>query len=222
MQTTQQYFYKSIKYVFSIVAVASLLVLILFTADVLLPVKIHNGLTIIALSSVNEIAILTGVTAFVFVGYKAVKILRMEQSSRPKIIKMLPTFIFWVFTIFLVTHFTAGEVRFDCEKFNHSAKLGGRAVEFNEQKYIINICGSGVNSGYLFGDGLETVQLSVTNEQGDTLVKRRYKVSWDAKPGHEPIAITMEGITYQDDEKQRRDIIRLPPTFLDQIEARFP
>ncbi|WP_146013400.1 hypothetical protein [Trinickia symbiotica] len=66
------------------------------------------------------------------------------------------------------------------------------------------------------------VKLTVTDEQGEVVAKRQYKVFWDGVPGHEPLAIGKNSITYQDDEEQANHTITIPPSFIDRIGARLP
>jgi hypothetical protein len=110
----------------------------------------------------------------------------------------------------------------DCQRYNYNNKLNGGVKNFDGKKYTINICGSGVNNSHFFGDSMDVVKLTIEDEQGDVLAERRYKVFWEAKPGHEPITIKKNGIIYQDDEKQQDYIITMPPTSLDWIRARVP
>ena len=72
----------------------------------------------------------------------------------------------------------------DCQRYNYNSKLNGGEKEFDGKKYTINICGSVTNNGRFFGDSFDAVDLTVTNEQGEVVAKRRYKVFWDGVPGH--------------------------------------
>jgi hypothetical protein len=110
----------------------------------------------------------------------------------------------------------------DCQQYNYNDKLNGGVKVFDNKKYAINICGSGVNNSGFFGNGMDVVQLTVTEEQGKVVAKRRYKVFWEARPGHEPITVGKNSITYQDDDSQKDYTITMPPTFLDWIHARIP
>ena len=110
----------------------------------------------------------------------------------------------------------------DCQRYNYNSKLNGGGKEFDGKKYTINICGSGTNNGRFFGDSFDAVDLTVTNEQGEVVAKRRYKVFWDGVPGHEPLTIGKNSITYQDDEEQTDHTITMPPSFVDWIRARLP
>jgi len=110
----------------------------------------------------------------------------------------------------------------DCERYNYNDMLNGGIKNFKDKKYTINICGSGVNKSHFFGNSMDAVQLTITDEQGKVLAKRRYKVFWDGKPGHEPITIGQDRITYQDDEKQQDYAITMPPTVIDRVRAMLP
>ncbi|MEB2558740.1 hypothetical protein [Burkholderia cenocepacia] len=110
----------------------------------------------------------------------------------------------------------------DCQRYNYNDKLNGGEKEIDGRKYTINICGSGVNDNHFFGDSMDVVQITVLDAGGEVLAKRRYKVFWGGQPGHEPLAIGTNGITYQDDEKQADYTIAVPPTTIDWIRARLP
>ena len=110
----------------------------------------------------------------------------------------------------------------DCQRYNYSDKLNGGVKEFDGKKFTIQICGSGANNSHFFGDSMDAVVLTVTNEQGEVLARRHYKVFWEGKPGHEPLTIEKNSITYQDDEEQADHTIAMPPTTIDWIRARLP
>ncbi|HFT8010366.1 TPA: hypothetical protein ACU9T0_006026 [Burkholderia cenocepacia] len=110
----------------------------------------------------------------------------------------------------------------DCQRYNYNDKLNGGVKEIGGRKYTINICGSGVNSSHFFGDSMDVVQLTISDERGVILAKRHYKVFWEGQPGHEPLTIGQDRITYQDDEKQADYTIAMPPTTIDWIRARLP
>ena len=103
-----------------------------------------------------------------------------------------------------------------------TTKLNGGVKEFDGKKYTINICGSGTNNSHFSGDSFDAVELTIANDQGDIVAKRRYKVFWDGVPGHEPLTIGKDSITYQDDEEQADHTITMPPTFLDRVRAKLP
>lgn len=109
----------------------------------------------------------------------------------------------------------------DCQSYNYNGKLNGGVKIFDNKKYNVNICGSGVNNSMFSGDSMDVVQLTITDERGSILAKRRYKVFWEGQPGHEPIIINKNSITYQDDDKQRDYTITMPPTLVDWMRARI-
>lgn len=108
----------------------------------------------------------------------------------------------------------------DCQRYNYNEKLNGGVKNIGGKKYTINICGSGVDNSHFFGDGMDTVQLTIIDEQGEILAKRRYKVFWEGQPGHEPIVIGKDSITYQDDQKQKDYTVAVPPKLMDWIRVR--
>jgi hypothetical protein len=110
----------------------------------------------------------------------------------------------------------------DCQRYDFNNSLNGGVKVINGRRYTINICGSGINDSYFFGDGMDSVQLQILNERGELLAERRYKVFWGGRPGHEPIVIGQDSITYQDDERQEGYTIDMPPTTVDWIKARLP
>lgn len=109
----------------------------------------------------------------------------------------------------------------DCQRYNYTEKLNGGVKEFQGKKYKINICGSGVNSSHIFGGSMDKVELTIFDEHGELLAKKHYKVFWDGQPGHAPLTIGKDSITYQDDEKQKDHTIIMPPSFIDWIQARI-
>ncbi len=110
----------------------------------------------------------------------------------------------------------------DCQHYNYNDRLNGGTKVIDGKTYTINICGSGTNNSHFFGDSMDSVQLTVLNEKGKILAKRHYKVFWDGRPGHEPLVIGRNSITYQDDEEQTDHVIDVPPTTLDWVKARLP
>lgn len=108
----------------------------------------------------------------------------------------------------------------DCQRYNYTEKLNGGVKEFQGKKYKINICGSGVNNSHIFGNSMDKVELTVLDEHGVLLAKRHYKVFWDGQPGHEPLNIRKDSITYQDDENQKDYKITMPPSLFEWIKAR--
>jgi hypothetical protein len=145
-------------------------------------------------------------------------------TMREYFYKMIPTVIVWLVIVFsvavLVDSHREGP---DCQNYNYNEKLNGGVKVFNGEKYTINLCGSGVNDSRFFGDGMDTVQLTVLDEQGSLLARRRYKVYWDAEPGHEPIVVEKDRLSYYDDEAgDGLRSVAMPPTWLDWIRARLP
>ncbi|RQS46062.1 hypothetical protein DID99_32630 [Burkholderia sp. Bp8986] len=110
----------------------------------------------------------------------------------------------------------------DCQHHNYNDKLNGGVKEFAGKKYTIDICGSGTNNNHFFGDGMDSVKLTISDSQGEILARRYYKVFWDGRPGHEQLMIGPDSITYQDDEKQKDYTIAMPPATIDWIRARLP
>ena len=110
----------------------------------------------------------------------------------------------------------------DCQRYNYSDKLNGGVKEFDGKKFTIKICGSGPGNSHLFGNSMDAVVLTITSEQGEVLARRRYKVFWEGQPGHEPLIIGKNSITYQDDAEQADHTIAMPPTTIDWIRARLP
>ncbi len=107
----------------------------------------------------------------------------------------------------------------NCKNYNYNDKLNGGVKEFNGKKYSINICGSGVSSNGFFGSSYDSVLLSITDDEGHLVAKRHYKVFWDGQPGHEPLAISSNSITYQDDKSETEHVISMPPTFFERMMA---
>ncbi|MET3134769.1 preprotein translocase subunit SecE [Oxalobacteraceae bacterium GrIS 1.11] len=223
MPTIRQYFYKSIKnFIFTIVSII-IFILLCVVVDWLLPSKIHSGLVIFSLSFINEIGIFIGFMICLFFGHKFFKVIKTEKLPKQEFMKMMPIIIIWLVIILLFANFIAGlDDGIDCKKFNYNEKLNGGVKEFNGKKYTVNICGSGVNNSHFFGDNMDKVQLTIHNDQGELLAKRHYKVFWDDKPGHEPLTVGKDSITYQDDEKQQDYSITIPPTLIDWIRAKVP
>lgn len=110
----------------------------------------------------------------------------------------------------------------DCKRYNYNSKLNGGAKIFDGKRYNIIICGSGPNNSHFFGDSMDTLELTVKSEQGELLAKRHYKVFWEGQPGHKPLVIGPNSITYQDDEEQAEHSIAMPPTTIDWLRARLP
>lgn len=109
----------------------------------------------------------------------------------------------------------------DCQRYNYNSVLNGGVKEFDEKKYIVNICGSGVDDRRFLGDKMDNVRLTISNDKGEVLAIRNYKIFWDGQPGHEPLVIEKNRIVYQDDKEQVDHSISMPPTILDRIRARL-
>ncbi len=109
----------------------------------------------------------------------------------------------------------------DCQRYNYNGILNGGVKVFDGKKYIVNICGSGVDDRRFLGDKMDNVRLTISNDKGEVLAKRNYKVFWDGQPGHEPLVIEKNRIIYQDDKEQVDHSISMPPTMLDRIRARL-
>ncbi|WP_269503311.1 hypothetical protein [Burkholderia sp. IMCC1007] len=222
MPSVQQYFYRSAKNILLIAASIVALVIACLVIDWFLPNSMHNGLTISSLYFINEISIATLTLSALFFGYRAYRVYKTEKSFRHELLKMVPATIFWLILAFCVTGLFTGSNSYNCTKHNYNQQLNGGIKEFQGKKYTINICGSGVNNNHFFGDSLDSVQLTVQDEQGRIQVKRNYKVFWDGRPGHEPLAIGANSITYQDDEKQIDHTIDMPPSLIEKVKARLP
>jgi len=109
----------------------------------------------------------------------------------------------------------------DCQKYNYTEKLNGGVKEFQSNKFTINLCGSGANSSHIFGDSMDKVELTILNDKGELLAKRRYNVFWDGQLGHAPLSIGSDRISYQDDDDQKDYTIVMPPNWFEWIRARI-
>ena len=223
MPTIRRYFYRSVKNIALIVATIIALIVAVFIIGWVSPFKEINNFLFYSLYFTKEIISNIAVLICAFWAWKAYKIYRTEASFGQELIKMSPTVIMWLVI------FGFGAVALDrlldntdCQNYNYNDKLNGGVKEFDGKQYTINICGSGVNRSHFFGDGMDRVQLTITDPQGQLLAKRRYKVLWDGQPGHEPITIDDDKITYQDDDPQESHTITMPPTFFDWLRARLP
>lgn len=163
----------------------------------------------------------------IFFGNKSYSFNTKGNDLRKEFPKMIPTIIFWLafsfFSTLLITNYLAANSRkFDCSKYDYTNELNGGIKEFQNQKYLIKICGSGTShGGILSDDAPDLAELTITNEQGELLVKRHYVIVWDGKPGHEPLVIGNDRITYQDDEEQEDHIIAMPPSLIDRLKAKY-
>jgi len=70
---------------------------------------------------------------------------------------MIPTIIFWlvlslVSPLLITNHLAANNCKFDCKKYDYTNELNSGFKEFQNQKYSIEICGSGMNHGGILAD----------------------------------------------------------------------
>ncbi|QXW45188.1 hypothetical protein [Pseudomonas amygdali] len=148
------------------------------------------------------------------------------QTSRTHVRKMyLRSFFFFIFMLTaLVIYSAAFNVldSTDCRSYNHTKELNGGTKNFDNKTFVISICGVGVNNSLFNGDGMERVRLTISDDQGELLARRYYRVFWDGQPGHEPLKVSDNSITYQDDREQKDHAITMPPTRLEWIRARLP
>jgi len=163
----------------------------------------------------------------IFFGNKAYSFNEKENNLRKEFPKMIPAIIFWLAfslasALLIISYLAANSRKFDCSRYDYTNELNGGIKEFQNQKYAIKICGSGTShGGILSDDAPDLAELTITNEQGELLVKRRYVIVWDGKPGHEPLAIGNGRITYQDDEEQEDHVIAMPPSLIDRLKAKY-
>lgn len=149
--------------------------------------------------------------------------LKRKKLSGKEFLKMIPTIAIWPLVLFLsATHIEKLFNHIDCKNYNYNNQLNGGSKEFNGKRYELNICGSGVNNSHFFGSTYDTVTLFITDEQGQLLAKRDFKVFWEGQPGHVPLKIGKESIIYQDDESQTEHAVTMPPGSLEWIRARIP
>lgn len=223
MPTIRQYFKKSIKYVFLIfISIIFLFSLCYFVAW-FFPSQAYNGFVVYALSYFKEIFLIFVLFFCCFIFFRFYAVLKKTNLSiRKELRNILPVAIFWVVLLFLVFFFLFNsDGDHDCGKYDYTQRLNGGVKEFDGKKYLVSICGSGLSDSLLFGDSMESVQLSISNEQGSVLARRHYKVFWGGKPGHEPLRVDGNQVVYQDDENQQEYAVSMPPTILDWILARF-
>lgn len=218
----RQYFYRSVKNFLLIVVSIVVLFIALAIIGWILPNKIYNGLVITSLYFYKEIGVAVVILIAIFLAYKAYLIHEKEESFGRELIKLTPAIIFWLVIVFCVANFFGGRQGYNCKKYDYTQQLNGGAKIFQGKRYMVSICGSGVNNSHYFGDSMEAVELTVKNDTGEIMAKRHYKVFWDGQPGHEPLVIGRNSITYQDDEKQKDYVINVPPTMVDWVKARIP
>jgi len=223
MSTIRNYFFGSLIFALKIGLIFLVCLLIFFVINWIVPISIYNGIVVQILGHVRLIFLVVVLFIVVSLLYELYRIGKTEKSLIKKLINMSPTILIWLFVVgFGLVYLNKLFDGVNCKSYNYNQNLNGGIKEFNGKKYMINICGSGVNNSHFFGDSMDTVQLSITDEQGQLLAKRRYKVFWEAQPGHEPLIIGKNSITYQDDGTQTKHTVAMPPTFLDWIRARLP
>jgi hypothetical protein len=224
MATMRQYLYKSVKNFFLLLASIIALILVCVFISRFFPYRFQSGLVLASLHFIKQIGFVFAFGIFILFAYKAFKVFRTAEFPGREFAKMTPAVIVWLVIIFLAAvaldSYRDGG---DCQNYNYNEKLNGGVKIFNGEKYTINLCGSGGNDSRFFGDGMDTVQLTVLDEQGALLARRRYKVYWDAEPGHEPIVVEKDRLSYYDDEAgDGLRSVAMPPTWLDWIRARLP
>lgn len=223
MPSARQYFYRSVKNILLIAAaILVAFVLALFLAWAL-PSDGPNVRIFFWYFYAKEIGIGISILVCLFFGYKAYLTWKTEKSVGREFLKMAPTIILWIGVVLYTANFFADRKDYDCQQYNYTDKLNGGIKEFQGKKYAVEICGSGINDRrFLGGDLMDAVELTITNEHGELVAKRRYKVFWDGRPGHEPLAIEANSITYQDDAEEVDHSITMPPTAFEWIRARIP
>ncbi len=222
MPSMLKYFYRLIINLFLIILAIITVILLIVAIGLIAPLKSYNGLIFSSLYFVKEIGIaITGLIIILF-GYKAFKIYQTEKSFGNELLKMSPSIIILLTLIAYAAMFL--EKSFDntnCQEYNYNKTLNGGIKEFEGKKYTVNICGSGVDNSHFFGDGMDKAKLTILNDQGEILAKRYYKIFWDGVPGHAPLTVGKDSITYQDDDKQQDHSITMPPTRIEWIRARI-
>lgn len=221
MPSVRQYFYRSLKNVLMIAGSIVALILACGVIDWFLPGSVHNGLVITILHFANEIGVGISFLVVSFFGYKAYLVKKTEKSFGRELLMMIPSIALWIIGALFVQYYFSSKGGYDCRKYNYSQQLNGGVKEFEGKRYAIKICGSGVNHNSFFGDSMDSVELTIANEQGELLAKRHYKIFWDGQPGHEPLILGQNSITYQDDEEEVAHTIAMPPTAVDWIRARL-
>lgn len=223
MPSARQYFYRSVKNIALIIFSITILVAIIVVSSWAFPPGILGPALFLSLLFAKEIGIAIAILVAVFFGYKAYLTWKTEKSVGREFLKMAPTIMLWIGVVLYTANFFADRKDYDCQQYNYTDKLNGGIKEFQGKKYAAKICGSGINDRRFFGgDLMDAVELSITNEHGELVAKRHYKVFWDGVPGHEPLNISPNSITYQDDAKQIDHSISMPPTAFEWIRARIP
>ncbi|WP_286868886.1 MULTISPECIES: hypothetical protein [unclassified Herbaspirillum] len=93
----------------------------------------------------------------IFFGNKASSFNTKGNGLRKEFPKMIPTIIFWlvlslVSPLLITDHLAANNSKLDCKKYDCTNELNGAIKEFQNQKYSIKICGSGINHGGILAD----------------------------------------------------------------------
>ena len=146
MLTMREYFYKSLKNLALILASIIVLILVWIVIDWFLPRRFHNGLVLASLYFAKETGLALVFGILVFFGYKAFRVVKTAESPSQEFIKMTPIVIIWLVVVFSVGTLIGGHGDgTDCRINNYNEKLNGGVKVFNGKKYIINICGSGVD-----------------------------------------------------------------------------
>jgi hypothetical protein len=223
MPTIRRYFVKSVKNFLLIIAAIVLLPLVWYVIMLVISLFVPDtDLLRDTVDHIKEVGIGLGIAILIFLGYKAFRVFKTEKHPGQEFIKMAPAVIVWAAAIFyLANTIAARQPNYNCQKHNYNEKLNGGIKEFNGKKYTINICGAGRSSNEFYN----STRLQVFNEQGELVAVRYYKVFWGGVPGHEPIKVHQDSITYHDDDYDayfKHGHITMPPTFIDWIRARVP
>ncbi|ONN65634.1 hypothetical protein [Herbaspirillum sp. VT-16-41] len=126
------------------------------------------------------------------------------------------------FLIFAIYLGLSGGHKVDCGRFDYTERLNGGSKEILGQQYIITICGSGTGNGGLYADDPPDVaEIKVLDRAGHVLVRRYLTIEWDNPLGHRALSIDHAGISYQDDADQKNYVISVPPSFAEQLKAKF-
>lgn len=225
MPTIRQYFKKSVKNVlFILVSILVSFLLALFIAWIW-PTTGPDLRMFFWIYYAQEIGLGIGVLTAIFFLQKAYRIYKTEKSLWKELLKMAPAAATWAIAFLYASTFLYKLLhQTDCQQYNYNDKLNGGMKEIAGKKYVVNICGAGINDSHFFGDGLDRVQLTVTDEQGSVLAKRYYKIIWGETLGHKPLVIDKNNIYYFDDANSYAEpgTIAMPPTIHDWIGARIP
>jgi hypothetical protein len=223
MPTIRQYFFWSVKNIVLLLLVSALLIASTFLLAWFFPNKSVNNALFSLLFFTKEIGFAFLVSFILFFVHKAYKVSCAEPSFFRELLKMMPAIAIWmVVGLFASNGLYELADETDCRQFNYNEKLNGGPKEVGGRMYAINICGSGTSNGRFLGGSMDTVQLTVSNEQGDVLVKRRYKIAWGSNAGHQPLVVENNRIAYQDDETQEEHTIAMPPNVLEWVGSKFP